>query len=37
MGFCTQEEYEWFMNNVNDFEAGIVDDGYDLIKIYLSI
>jgi len=25
------------MNNVNDFEAGIVDDGYDLIKIYLSI
>jgi len=26
MGFCTQEEYDWFMQYVNNFEAGIVDE-----------
>ncbi|NDK09252.1 hypothetical protein GW846_00545 [Candidatus Gracilibacteria bacterium] len=37
MGFCTQEEYDWFMQYVNNFEAGIVDEGFDFLKIYLSI
>lgn len=37
MWFCTQQEYDWFMKHVNDFEKHVVDDGYDLLKIYLSI
>lgn len=38
MGFCTQEEYDWFMENVVDFEKErIIEAGYDFIKIYLSI
>ena len=37
MGFCTQEEYDWFMQYVNNFEAGIVDEWFDFLKIYLSI
>lgn len=38
MGFCTEEEYNWFMSHVNDFEKErIVDAGYDFLKIYLSI
>lgn len=38
MGFCTQEEYEWFMTHVNQFEKEqIIDQGIDFLKIYLSI
>lgn len=38
MGFCTQEEYEWFMTHVNQFEREqIIDEGIDFLKIYLSI
>lgn len=38
MGFCTQEEYEWFMAHVNQFEKEqIIDEGIDFLKIYLSI
>lgn len=36
-GFCTQEEYEIFMNQVNEFEKMIVDSGIRLVKIYMSI
>jgi len=38
MGFCTQEEYDWFIKHVNNFEKDfITDEGFDFIKIYLSI
>lgn len=36
-GFCTPEEYERFMSQVNDFERMIVDSGTYLIKFYFSI
>ena len=38
MSFCTQEEYEWFMQNVNQFEKEqIIDEWIHFIKVYLSI
>ncbi len=36
-GFCTQEEYQVFMNQVNDFERMILESGIRLVKIYMSI
>lgn len=36
-GFCTQEEYRIFMNQVNDFERMILESGIHLVKIYMSI
>ncbi len=36
-GFCTQEEYEIFMRQVNDFERMITESGIRLVKIYMSI
>ena len=36
-GFCTQEEYDTFMNQVNDFERMILESGIHLVKIYMSI
>ncbi len=36
-GFCTQEEYDIFMNQVNDFERMIIGSGVRLIKFYFSI
>ncbi|MEN8776206.1 MAG: polyphosphate kinase 2 [Polaribacter sp.] len=36
-GFCTQEEYQIFMNQVNDFEKMILQSGIHLVKIYMSI
>jgi polyphosphate kinase len=36
-GFCTQEEYQIFMGQVNDFEKMIVESGIHLIKFYFSI
>ena len=35
--FCTQEQYETFMNQVNEFERMIIESGIHLIKIYFSI
>ena len=35
--FCTQEEYERFMSEVNHFETMLVNDGIILIKYYFSI
>lgn len=37
MGFCTQEEYEKFMTQVNLFEQMFTDSGIKLIKLYFSI
>jgi polyphosphate kinase 2 len=36
-GFCTKEEYERFMREVNHFERMLSEDGIKIIKIYLSI
>lgn len=36
-GFCTEEEYEVFMNQVNNFERMITESGIRLVKIYMSI
>ncbi|MBT8259672.1 MAG: polyphosphate kinase 2 [Flavobacteriaceae bacterium] len=36
-GFCTEEEYKVFMNQVNDFERMIIESGIRLIKFYFSI
>ena len=36
-GFCTKEEYDMFMNQVNDFERMITESGIYLVKIYMSI
>ena len=36
-GFCTNEQYEIFMNQVNEFERMIIESGIRLIKIYFSI
>ena len=35
--FCTQEEYEIFMNQVNSFEQMIIESGIRLVKFYFSI
>lgn len=36
-GFCTQKEYNIFMNQVNEFERMITESGVRLIKFYFSI
>ncbi|SHI53658.1 polyphosphate kinase 2, PA0141 family [Cruoricaptor ignavus] len=36
-GFCTQEEYETFMAQVNDFEAMLIGSGIYILKLYFSI
>ncbi|MGB0429028.1 MAG: polyphosphate kinase 2 [Bacteroidia bacterium] len=36
-GFCSYDQYERFMNQVNDFESMLVDAGITLIKFYFSI
>jgi len=36
-GFCTDEEYQIFMSQVNDFERMILESGIHLVKIYMSI
>jgi len=36
-GFCTEEEYENFMNGVNFFETDLIRQGTILIKLYFSV
>ena len=36
-GFCTEEQYTTFMNQINDFERMITESGIQLVKIYMSI
>jgi polyphosphate kinase 2 len=36
-GFCTQEEYALFMDQVNEFEKMIITSGTFLLKLYFSI
>ena len=35
--FCTDDEYKKFMNQVNDFEHMLIEDGIYLVKFYFSI
>lgn len=37
MGFCTEEQYQQFMNTVNDFESLLVGSDIQLVKYYLDI
>ena len=36
-GFCTEDEYTRFMNQINEFEKMLIEDGIYLIKFYFSI
>ena len=36
-GFCTDEEYQMFMDQVNEFEKMIITSGTYLLKLYFSI
>jgi polyphosphate kinase 2 len=36
-GFCSQEEYQLFLDTVNSFEETLIKHGTRLIKIYLSV
>lgn len=37
MGYCTQEQHEEFMNKVVPFEKKLIEDGYKIIKFWLSV
>lgn len=37
MGFCTPEQYDEFMRQVNDIERMLIDDGIQIIKFWFSI
>jgi len=37
MGYCTEEQYNEFMDNVLDWEEKLIDDGLILIKFWFSI
>ena len=37
MGFCDDNQYNLFMNQVNNFEKMLIDDGVELIKLWFSI
>jgi len=36
-GYCTEEQYEYFMDHVNEFEKKIVDSGIYFVKFWFSI
>ena len=37
MGYCTEEQYKYFMNNVNEFEETLKENNIYLIKFWFSI
>lgn len=37
MGFCTEEEYWYFLRNCNVFEKMLIDSGIQLIKYWFSV
>ncbi len=37
MGFCSDAQYQTFMNQINEFERMILESGIYLVKIYMSI
>ncbi|MCF6212817.1 MAG: polyphosphate kinase 2 [Flavobacteriaceae bacterium] len=36
-GFCTEQQYQIFMNQVNEFERMIIESDIQIVKIYMSI
>lgn len=36
-GFCTQQEYQLFMNQVNEFEKLLIEDNIEIIKLWFSV
>ena len=37
MGYCTENQYKYFMKKVNKWDKKLINKGFILIKIYLSI
>ena len=37
MEYCSKNQYKYFMENVNNWEKTLIDDGLILIKFYLSV
>lgn len=37
MGYCSKQQYRYFMNKVLDWEEALIRDGLVLIKFYLSV
>ena len=37
MGYCSKNQYYYFINNVNDWENRLINDGLILFKFYLSV
>jgi len=37
MGYCTENQYKYFMSKVNSWEDEIIDDGTEIIKFYFSL
>ena len=37
MGYCSKNQYYYFINNVNDWEKRLINDGLILFKFYLSV
>ncbi len=37
MGYCSKSQYNYFMKNIVDWEKNLIEEGYLLIKFYLSI
>lgn len=37
MNFCSSEQYDLFMNQVNSFEEMLIDDGMKIVKFWFSI
>ena len=37
MGYCSMNQYKYFLKNVNDWEYEQIESGTDIIKIYLSV
>ncbi len=37
MNFCTEEEYDRFLDNIADFERFLVEDGIILVKYWISV
>jgi polyphosphate kinase 2 len=37
MGYCSKSQYYYFINNVNDWEKRLINDGLIIFKFYLSV
>ena len=37
MGYCTENQYKYFMSKVNNWEDNLIKDGTEIIKFYFSL